>query len=58
MIGCQSINHSSAGKKIVKVINNIISLCRYSCGADFPIFTELEQLLKLYLYRLCYSYCV
>lgn len=23
----------------------------YSCGMDFPILTELEGLLKLYIYR-------
>lgn len=27
----------------------------YSCAVDFPIFRDLEQLLKLYSYRHCDS---
>lgn len=35
--------------------NYIAPLCHssYSCAVDFPIFRDLEQLLKLYSYRQC-----
>ncbi len=43
LIGCECVYHSSAGKNVIAASdsNNIVSLCRYSFGVDFPILMEL-----------------
>ncbi len=55
LIGCQSLYCSSAGKtKTSKKSDSTdiipLSFYLYSCGVDYAILIELEQLYKLYSY--------